>query len=160
MNTETSPSRATVILIRLGILLATMLLIVGLVSPMLTMSQFYFFENSFSVLGGVWSLMLDGQIVLAVIIALFSIVLPFFKLALLYLATLGKDSEQQQNMLMLMHDYGRWAMLDVMVVAILIVTVKLGAVASIETHWGLYVFALAVLLIMVLNHIVAKAKHG
>jgi paraquat-inducible protein A len=47
-----------------------------------------------------------------------------------------------------MHEYGRWAMLDVMVVAVLIVTVKLGALASIEIHNGLYIFGLAVVLIM------------
>jgi paraquat-inducible protein A len=47
-----------------------------------------------------------------------------------------------------MHEYGRWAMLDVMVVAVLIVTVKLGALASIEIHPGLYIFGIAVLLIM------------
>ncbi|MBL6999233.1 MAG: paraquat-inducible protein A, partial [Gammaproteobacteria bacterium] len=39
-------------------------------------------------------------------------------------------------------------MLDVMVVAILIVTVKLGTIASVEIHYGLYLFAAAVLLIM------------
>jgi paraquat-inducible protein A len=42
-------------------------------------------------------------------------------------------------------------MLDVMVVAILIVTVKLGAIASIEVHSGVYIFGLAVLLIMFLT---------
>jgi paraquat-inducible protein A len=48
----------------------------------------------------------------------------------------------------MMHDYGRWAMLDVMVVAMLIVTVKLGVIATIQIHAGLYVFGSAVLLIM------------
>ena len=52
-----------------------------------------------------------------------------------------------------MHDYGRWAMLDVMVVAMLIVTVKLGAIASIQIHPGLYVFGAAVLLIMLITQL-------
>lgn len=55
-----------------------------------------------------------------------------------------------------MHDYGRWAMLDVFVVAILIVTVKLGAIASVEVHPGLYVFGAAVLLIMIITDRVTK----
>ena len=50
-----------------------------------------------------------------------------------------------------MHDYGRWAMLDVMVVAILIVTVKLGTIASLQIHFGLYIFGAAVLLIMMIT---------
>jgi len=58
-----------------------------------------------------------------------------------------------------MHDYGRWAMLDVMVVAILIVTVKLGAIASIQVHSGLYVFGLAVLLIMFITHQVVNMQN-
>ena len=56
-----------------------------------------------------------------------------------------------------MHDYGRWAMLDVMVVAMLIVTVKLGAIASIQIHPGLYVFGAAVLLIMLTTQLTVNA---
>ena len=51
----------------------------------------------------------------------------------------------------LMHEYGRWAMLDVMVVAVLIVTVKLGAIASVQVHYGLFVFGTAVVLIMLIT---------
>ena len=39
-------------------------------------------------------------------------------------------------------------MLDVFVVAILLVTVKLGFVASVELHYGIYAFATAILLSM------------
>ena len=51
-----------------------------------------------------------------------------------------------------MHEYGRWSMLDVLVVAVLIVAVKLGPIASIEVHYGLYVFGIAVLLIMYITN--------
>ena len=54
-----------------------------------------------------------------------------------------------------MHEYGRWAMLDVMVGAVLIATVKSGAVASISVHAGLYVFGLAVLITMIITNKVA-----
>ncbi len=148
------------LLIRSAVILAVILLIIGLLAPMLTMSQFYFFENSFSVVGGVWSLILEGQVLLAGIIALFSIVLPFAKLVVIFMATFENISEKRSRILKSMHEYGRWAMLDVMVVAVLIVTVKLGAVASIEIHWGLYIFALAVVLIMYLTHWVVKLDNG
>jgi paraquat-inducible protein A len=55
-----------------------------------------------------------------------------------------------------MHRYGRWAMLDVMVVAVLIMTVKLGAIASIQVHYGLYVFGAAVLIIMLITGYVVR----
>ena len=59
-----------------------------------------------------------------------------------------------------MHEYGRWAMLDVMVVAILIVSVKLGAIASIQVHAGLYIFGIAVLLIMFITQQVVSMNTG
>lgn len=154
-NPKTKRDRA---LFTLGLVIALILLLIGLVSPMLTMSKFYFFENSFSVVGGISQLWAEGKWVLAVIISLFSVVLPLLKLLFLYLVSRPDQnlSVKRKRYLQLMHDYGRWAMLDVMVVAVLIVTVKLGAVASIEVHWGLYVFAGAVGLIMWLTHLVVK----
>ena len=47
-----------------------------------------------------------------------------------------------------MHSFGKWSMLDVFVVAILVVSVKLGAIASVEMRYGLYAFAAAVILKM------------
>lgn len=141
-------------LFKLGVAVAFILLILGLFSPMMTMSKFYFFENSFSVIGGVAQLFQEGKWLIAIIVALFSIIIPLIKLGFLLMLTRcqADASADQKKYLKLMHDYGRWAMLDVLVVAVLIVTVKLGAVASIEIHWGLYVFAAAVALIMFLTH--------
>jgi len=137
-----------------GLTFTTLCLIVGLFSPMMTMSKFYFFENSFSVIGGVKSLLLEGHILLAVTVFIFSVAIPLFKLALLFQLSGVREqiSLKQKRLLTLMHEYGRWAMLDVMVVAVLIVTVKLGAVASIKIHWGLYLFGFAVVAIMFLTH--------
>lgn len=59
-----------------------------------------------------------------------------------------------------MHEYGRWAMLDVMVVAVLIVAVKLGAIVSVEIHYGLFVFGAAVLLIMLVTRRVVHLTEG
>ena len=47
-----------------------------------------------------------------------------------------------------MHLYGKWSMLDVFVVAVLVVAVKLGTLASVEMRYGLYFFSAAVLLTM------------
>lgn len=136
----------------------TVLLLVGLFSPMLTLSSFYFFSNSFSVTGGIYNLFNQGQWLLGILVSLFSIFLPLLKIIFLFLVIRSQQdlNNRQSYYLKLMHDYGRWAMLDVLVVAVLIVTVKLGMIASIEIHWGFYVFASAVLLIMLLTHRVAR----
>lgn len=63
-----------------------------------------------------------------------------------------QHSAQLEKSLNLIHNYGRWAMLDVLVVAILLVSIKLGAIASVEIHAGLYWFAASVLIVMFVTH--------
>jgi paraquat-inducible protein A len=132
---------------------ATGLLIAGLFLPMLTITKLLMFSHSFSVLTGVYELWQNGHILLFMIVAGFSIVVPFLKIAVLFRLVLHRQPRSPgfDRLLHLMHEYGRWAMLDVMVVAVLIVTVKLGAIASIEIHNGLLVFGTAVLLIMIIT---------
>jgi len=50
-----------------------------------------------------------------------------------------------------MHLYGKWSMLDVFVVAVLLASVKLGALAQVQIHNGLYAFAASVLLTMLIT---------
>jgi paraquat-inducible protein A len=138
-------------------LLTALLLSVGLVSPIMTMTQFVFFDESFSIVSGIWQLYQQKHYVLFLMIGLFSVVLPLAKMGLLLNLLSDQDaSQQRKRWLKLMHDYGRWAMLDVMVVAMLIVMVKLGAIVSITIHSGLYVFGSAVLLIMYITHHVVR----
>jgi len=136
------------------LVITSLLLIAGFVMPMMTITKFMMVSNSFSIMSGIWQLLQDGQFFIFIIVACFSIVLPLAKISLLFnlLHPNTTHPNQRKKLLQLMHDYGRWAMLDVMVVAILIVTVKLGAIASIQVHSGLYIFGLAVLLIMFITH--------
>jgi paraquat-inducible protein A len=60
-----------------------------------------------------------------------------------------------------MHLYGKWSMLDVFVVAVLVVAVKLGAIADVEMRFGLYAFAASVLLTMfITSRIVGLTNHS
>ncbi|WP_455201074.1 paraquat-inducible protein A [Kaarinaea lacus] len=141
--------------ILLGLLiLSTGLLVAGLVLPMTTITRLVMFSNSFSVVSAVLELAEKGQILLFVIVAGFSIVMPVLKILILYKLVLNRENNSRaiNKLLHLMHEYGRWAMLDVMVVAILIVAVKLGAVASVEVHSGLFVFGMSVLMTMFITH--------
>ncbi len=136
--------------LRYLLVVSSALLLIGFITPMLTISKFIVVRHSLSILTGVWQLLTEGQFFLFIIIALFSIVMPLAKIILLFnlLHPATRNPKRRTKLLHLMHDYGRWAMLDVMVVAILIVSVKLGAIASIQVHSGLYIFGAAVLLIM------------
>ena len=107
------------------------------------------------------SSILNGQILLFIAVAGFSVVLPIMKIMVLFklLSIKLTNNHKTQRYLHLMQEYGSWAMLDVMVVAVLIVTVKLGPIVSIKVHSGLFGFGAAVLLIMLITQkVVALTK--
>ncbi|WP_319380469.1 paraquat-inducible protein A [Thiomicrorhabdus sp.] len=131
------------------VVITTILLIVGLTTPIITLKKFVLIENTFSVLGGVVQLLSEGQFLLFVLIGSFSVILPFLKILMLF-KLLGKQTDPRhlRKYLHWMHLYGKWSMLDVFVVAVLVVAVKLDAIASVEIQSGLYAFAAAILLTM------------
>lgn len=136
--------------LRILLLLTVIFLVAGLISPIITLKKYILLENTFSVLSGVVELLKEGQYFLFVLITAFSIVLPFLKLAVLYLLLANRyvGTKYMEKYLHWMHVYGKWSMLDVFVVAVLVVAVKLGAIASVDMRFGLYAFATAVLLTM------------
>jgi paraquat-inducible protein A len=137
---------------------ASLLLLGGFISPIMSITQLVWIDHSFSIVSGILQLWQEGHIILFLLVAGFSIFLPIAKIILLFnlLHPKTKQVHHRKKLLQLMHNYGRWAMLDVMVVAMLIVSVKLGTIASIQIHAGLYVFGTAVLLIMLITHQVVK----
>ena len=140
------------------LIIASLLLVAGFVTPMMTITKLVFFSDSFSLLLGIYELFQSQHYFLFVLVGGFSVILPILKILLLFrVITYGAiGADKLKKLVHLMHEYGRWAMLDVMVVAILLVTVKLGAIASIEIHAGLYLFGLAVLLIMFITNTVVN----
>ena len=130
------------------------LLAVGLIAPIITFTKFIFIHNTFSILSACWNLLKEGQVFLFVVIFLFSIILPIIKLALLTKLVLMNSvvTEKTKNFIEWVHRFGKWSMLDVFVVAILVVVVKLGAIGNVEKHIGLYAYAGAAVLIIFLTH--------
>lgn len=138
------------------LLIASTCLLIGLLTPMFTLSKFVWIKNSVSVIGGLHELWLKARYGIFLIIGLFSVLLPLFKIAVLFRVMFVGHRSRLHRWLDILHDYGRWAMLDVMVVAVLIVTVKLGVLVSITLHYGFYVFTVAVVLIMLVTHFTVK----
>jgi paraquat-inducible protein A len=145
-------------LLRLLLVVTAALLAAGLAAPIITLKKFVLVENTFSVLSGTIQLAREGQWFLFVIICGFSVVLPILKIAVLYRLVSRKHpcDASMRRYLHWMHLYGKWSMLDVFIVAVLVVAVKLGAIASVEMRYGLYAFAAAVLLTMVITARVVK----
>jgi paraquat-inducible protein A len=159
--TEQYPEKARQL--RLYIWIASFLLFIGLVAPIITLRKFVLIQNTFSVLLGAVELLKEGQIFLFLLITGFSVLLPILKLRVLYRLVSKSEiaKEKIKKQLHWMHLYGKWSMLDVFVVAVLVVAVKLGAIADVEMRFGLYAFAASVLLTMfITSRIVGLTNHS
>ncbi len=136
--------------LRLMLGITVLLLGIGLFAPIITLKKFVLIENTFSVLSGTIELLREGHYFLFLIIGVFSVVIPLLKILVLNMLLSGrkKHTDRLDKYLHWMHLYGKWSMLDVFVVAVLVVSVKLGVIASVEMRAGLYAFAAAVLFTM------------
>ena len=142
------------IIINLSLLTSLVVLVIGITAPLLTLIKFSFLENTVSLLSTVQQFYLEKEWFLFVIIAVFSLCVTIVKIASLLLI-LNLDYAQGsllEKSLHLIETIGKWSMLDVFVVALLLVSVKLGALAKVEVHYGLYAFAPSVLLTMGLSY--------
>lgn len=122
------------------------LFVAALSLPLFRVEKMLFWKNEYSVMQGVVELFKSEEYFLSLILFFFSVVFPALKLVILWAIWKIKfDSASRQRALERLEILGKWSMLDVFVVAILIVAVKLGPLAHVEPQIGVYVFAAAVL---------------
>jgi paraquat-inducible protein A len=145
-------------IVNMLLMAAALALVFGIFAPMLTLQKLVFITNTFSLYSGVVALFREGQWALCLIIFGFSIVLPGMKIAVLFSIwnRSGIFSDSETKLFHWLSLLNKWSMLDVFVVAVLLASVKLGALASVEVHAGLYAFAVAVVLIMLVTHRVKR----
>ncbi len=141
------------IVINLLLMLALATLIIGVTAPLLTLEKMYFFENTITLLSTITGLFEQKEWFLFTVIALFSLCVPIIKIASLVLIL---NLEYPKNSMLdktlkVIETIGKWSMLDVFVVALLLVSVKLGVLAKVDVHYGLSIFAASVLLTMGLS---------
>jgi paraquat-inducible protein A len=140
-------------LINLGLLGALCLFIMGVFAPLMELEKFWVFKNQFSLYSGLQDLWLQGEHFLFIFLFMFSILTPLVKIFGLALVANSSEGYQlrHKRFLQILAIWGKWSMLDVFVVALLFVAVKLGALANVTVHYGLYLFAASVLLVHVLS---------
>jgi hypothetical protein len=116
--------------------------------PFLRISRLGFVTES-SLVGGVISLLSEGHLFVGLVVLLFSILLPLLKLSLLLVLSLRSDwlaAHHRGLTYRLIEHLGRWGMLDVLLVAVMIAFIKLGTVVSFGAGIGLPLFASFVVL--------------
>ncbi len=133
------------------ILVSAGLLMAGFKLPILTVRKLWE-NNSFSILTGITNLWGDKYYFLAALIFFFSIIFPVAKLAALSVIWFFRMTDEQRKRIMYFLELlGRWSMLDVFVVALLVVSIKLGVLASAKAEIGIYFFGASVLLAMIVT---------
>ena len=132
---------------------ALLLLFYGLQAPILTLEKFYFFSNTVSLLSALQQLAQQAEWGLFALVGTFSVLFPILKiLTLLLIWNLdAAQGEGHRRRLGWLATYSKWSMLDVFVVALLVVSVKLGSLAEARVEVGIYAFAASVILTMLLS---------
>jgi len=143
------------------ILIALGLLIAGWSLPTLELTKVIFFTSTYSIWAGIMELWKSNHHFLAGVIFFFSMIFPTAKLLGLmgiWFIPLAKD--KRSRYLDSLEVLGRWSMLDVFVVAVLIVLIKAGDVADANAAIGIYVFAGAIMLSMLTTNVIYKLAKG
>ncbi|MBC8048597.1 MAG: paraquat-inducible protein A [Chitinophagales bacterium] len=134
------------------ILAATACLALGLTFPVIRLDYLYFWTDTYSLTGIVRQLFDAGEFFLAAIIFVFSILFPAFKLAYLLIVYMspghhhqGLKGRERKRLDWL----GKWSMLDVLVLALIVFYAKTMHLTNATTLSGIYLFAASVILTMI-----------
>jgi paraquat-inducible protein A len=132
-------------LLPLVLFAATLSLGLGLVLPLIRIDRLLFFTDEPSLIAIVSGLWMEEEALLALIVALFSIVFPCLKLGLLHIAAYG-GHDAHNRVPSWLRALSNWSMLDVVLVALVIFAAKTSGLATALTQSGLWFFAASAVL--------------
>jgi paraquat-inducible protein A len=126
--------------------LAACVLTAGILLPFISMSQLGF-EQSYSLIGGIVELYQRGYWFLGSILLVFSVIFPYLKLLGLLIATsslVNLRPAMRQRLHRLAVVTGRYSLLDILVVAIMIVVIRFEQMLEMRAEAGTICFGIAV----------------
>lgn len=135
--------------------LAPFLFALGLTLPLMTFEKLFFFKEDPSLLGIV-AVLWESNAALAILVALFSIVFPFVKMAAVTAEALTPPGTESNWFARLVPLLTKWSMMDVMLVAIVITAAKTSGLANAFTEAGLWCYAAAALTTTAIQWMVAR----
>ncbi|PSJ52129.1 paraquat-inducible protein A [Mesorhizobium ephedrae] len=142
-------------LLPLILFFATVFFALGVVMPLIRVDRLYFFTDEPSLIGiftGLWN---QGDVLLAALVALFSLVFPALKLMLLHLAAYA--SPHAPRIPAWFGALANWSMLDVVLVALVVFAAKTSGLATAFTKPGLWFFAASVVLTAIASAQIKRA---
>jgi len=142
-----SESKSHLVAIPILLVCALLLFLTSVFFPFFNVTKLWVFHDAVSVFSGIITLFDNGEYFLFGVLTLFALVFPLVKLGLLTVIWIERnhDLAQVRSLHKWVENVGRWSMLDVFVVAILIVVTKSAALADIKIGIGLYLFTFSVI---------------
>jgi len=135
------------------LLLALALFLAGLFRPFTQVTKLWLFDNDVSVYNGLITLFQERELFLFGILLVFTVGFPFLKISALLVLWLQPGL--QPNQMARVHGFvahlGKWSMLDVFVVAVLVVLLRAGGLATIKAQDGLLLFCASVVLTQIVS---------
>ena len=118
-------------------------------------------SNSVSLASGLVDLIGKGDIPLFALIFVFSIAFPVAKLVVLFRLWVHPFAASRAHALAhRLAVFGKWSMLDVLVVGMLVAVVKIRGMVEVEVHLGIYFFAFSVILSMLATSAIGRMLDG
>ena len=139
------------------LLISFILLIPGLFEPVLTISAkmagLVIFQRTKSIFGNITSLFEAGYYFVAILILLFSVIVPVTKAILLLIALYMKDTVKRYKLYHFIGVIGKWSMADVFLVGIFVAYLAAKAIDNLYAAplIGFYFFA-AYCLLSIVSH--------
>ncbi len=141
-------------------LLALLLFLTGIFAPLLTANKYIFFSRTVSLFTILLYLLSEKEYLLFSGVFIAGILFPLLKLAIIMGLWNGKLArfEPFQQRLKTLAKYGKWAAVELLLIAFLIFGIENQVNAKVDFRYGLYCLAAAVLLILFLLWCVAAAS--
>lgn len=136
---------------------ASLTFALGVTLPLMQIDRLYFFTTTPSLIEITSSLWTHGDYAIAVVTALFSLIFPLAKLAVLHVAAFP-DASGARRIPSWFKALARWSMLDVLVVALVIFAAKTSGLASAAAKPGLWFFGMSVALTAGASYAVSPRK--
>jgi paraquat-inducible protein A len=127
----------------------------GIVLPLMQVDRLYFLSTSPSLIEVTASLWNNGDMAIAIVTSLFSIIFPALKLTVLHFAAF-REHGVSVEVPKWFKALARWSMLDVMVVALIIFAAKTSGLATAMTKPGLWFFAVSAVLTALASSALSK----
>jgi paraquat-inducible protein A len=107
-------------------------LVAGLTLPIMEVRNFWVFRGSYSIVDGIVVLIEQGDVPIAAVVAAFSVLLPMAKIVglLVLWREVRRGRHLSSRLPALLEAIGKWSMLDVFVVALIVFAAKASMLAD------------------------------